>query len=439
MRRKRRRNFHRANAILLVSAVVLAAVGTRAAAYDRVPRPEFASGYELPGLTVPEARAAIWEYIDVGVLAAAIGIASFLALRIRSRRGLFFLTIFSIVYFGFVRKGCVCPVGSLQNVALAVFDPTYAIPITVVLFFLIPLVSTLLFGRTFCSSVCPLGAIQDLVSLNPRYVPRWLAAPLSFFPVVYLGLATLFAATGSEFLVCRFDPFISIYRFGGLSGSVALAACFLLLGVFVARPYCRFVCPYGVLLKWMSKLSVRHLTTTPDTCIQCRLCSKACPIDAIREPDAALSDRDVPRERKRLVQLLAFAPAIIAAGVVLGIGAGPQLAAMHEEVRLSRQLIAEDLGIVENATLASDTFRASTTKPEELYARASEKVDQFRLGSGIFGGALACIFVVTVVGTFLRRRGGEYAPDRGECVSCGKCFASCPREHLRRSKRESKT
>jgi ferredoxin len=39
---------------------------------------------------------------------------------------------------------------------------------------------------------------------------------------------------------------------------------------------------------------------------------------------------------------------------------------------------------------------------------------------------------LTWLGSFRRRRNADYEPDRGECLSCGRCFAYCPREHLRR-------
>ena len=88
--------------------------------------------------------------------------------------------------------------GSLQNVAYAFFESSYAIPITALAFFVLPLLFALFFGRTFCTAVCPLGGIQDLVVLKPVNVPRWLAHILSIIPYIYLGLAVLFASAGDE-------------------------------------------------------------------------------------------------------------------------------------------------------------------------------------------------------------------------------------------------
>ena len=155
-------------------------------------------------------------------------------------------------------------------------------------------------GRTFCAAVCPFGALQDAVIVKPLRLPRWLAVPLGFLPVVYLGLAVLFAATGAEFVVCRFDPFVNFFRVGGSVEILALGACFLLLGTVVARPYCRFVCPYGVILGWLSRLSFLHATISPDSCVQSRLCEESCPVDAIRAPDPqGLAARSPPDDGGR--------------------------------------------------------------------------------------------------------------------------------------------
>ncbi|MCJ7812568.1 4Fe-4S binding protein, partial [bacterium] len=173
---------------------------------QRFPKPEFESGYVVPTPTTPHPRQDIYEYLDVAVLIIALSLASYLALKKRSRNGIFLLTLFSLLYFGFWRKGCVCAIGSIQNISMAVFDHTYIIPITVIAFFTIPLLFTLFFGRTFCAAVCPLGMIQDVVILKPMKIPPWLQKVLGFIPHIYLGLAVLLAAYGADFIICRYDP-----------------------------------------------------------------------------------------------------------------------------------------------------------------------------------------------------------------------------------------
>lgn len=431
-------------ALLALALLLLLPAGLQAV--DRVPRPQFESGYQLPGLDNPAPRGRLLEYLDVGVLLLALAAAAWLGLRARSREGLFLLGVFAVAYFGFYRKGCVCPVGALQNVALALFDPGYALPVSVLLFFLLPLATALVSGRSFCAGVCPLGAIQDLVVVRALRLPRWLAAPLGFLPVVYLTLAVLLAATGTEFLICRFDPFVSFFRLGGSSELLAYGACFLLLGTVVARPYCRFLCPYGVLLGWLSRLAFRHVTVTPDNCVQCRLCEEACPFDAIRPATAPASSAleastaatsPAPRgsrERRALGLALLALPLLAGLGALAGRAAAPALALLHPEARLAVQVLREDAG-EPGTTLESEAFRASRRRPEELQATAAAVRKRFAVATPLAGGFLAAALGLSYLGSFRRRWRSDYEPDRGECFSCGRCFSYCPREHLRRRER----
>jgi polyferredoxin len=201
---------------------------------ERFPPPDFVeTKHAIPSPTVPDPRRNVYEYIDAIVLLAALGLSCYLVLKKRSRRAIFVLMVFSLLYFGFWRKGCVCSIGAIQNIVLSIFDRDYAVPLVVAGFFLLPLIFTLFFGRTFCAAVCPLGAVQDLVLLRPVSVPSWAESGLRLFAYVYLGAAVLFAATGSAFVICRYDPFVSIFRFTGDLNILILGGCLLLVGVFI--------------------------------------------------------------------------------------------------------------------------------------------------------------------------------------------------------------
>ena len=268
--------------------MVLCAAGPALGAVERFPPPEFESGYELPTMPIPWPRVPWQEVADVAVLAGALSVAAWLVLRVRNRRAVQALSIAALAYFGFDRGGCVCPIGAIQHVARALADPTYAVPLTWALFFALPLVFALLFGRVFCGGVCPLGAIQDLVLVRPVRVPRWLDRALGLVPFAYLGAAVLFATASTDhdtlFIICRYDPFVSLFRLDGPFDMLVLGGGFVLLSAFVGRPYCRFLCPYGALLSLCSRWAWRRPSTTPDECIVCSLCEQACPFGAIQAP-----------------------------------------------------------------------------------------------------------------------------------------------------------
>ncbi|HLY17841.1 MAG TPA: 4Fe-4S binding protein, partial [Bryobacteraceae bacterium] len=168
-------------------------------------------GYKTPPVQKPLPRNSWLQVLDVAVLAAAMGISSWLVLKRRNRKALVALTAGSVAYFGFYRQGCVCPIGSIQNVAVALTDPGYSIPMVVTATFFLPLVMAVFFGRAFCGGVCALGAIQELVLLKPVQVPRRLDRALGLLKYAYLGLALFFAlkpAIARDFVICRYDPFV---------------------------------------------------------------------------------------------------------------------------------------------------------------------------------------------------------------------------------------
>lgn len=397
----------------------------------KFPRPEFESGYVFPSMTTPPAQAALWQAVDVGILVAALSVAAYLALSRRSRRGLFWLTIFSLAYFGFWREGCICPIGSIQNVTLGLTDSAYAVPLSVLLFFLIPLVFSLLFGRVFCAGVCPLGAIQDLVVLKPLKVPRGLHEALGLLPYLYLGASVLYVVTGTGFMICRYDPFVGLFRLSGSLGMLLYGGSLLLIGVFVARPYCRYLCPYGVLLNWTSRFSWRHATISPDHCIQCTLCENSCPFGCIHTPTPARYGERLDSGTRRLTRFVLLLPVLVLGFAVLGAWSHEALARVDRTVRLAEQIDAETRGLTAETTLDSETFRDGGGDPAELAAEADALRARFRLGGAWLGAFLGLVVGGKLVARSVRRRRVDYELDRATCYSCARCFRSCPREHVR--------
>ena len=407
---------------------------------ERFPPPDFVeTNHVIPSPTSPGPRQDIYEYIDAAVLLAALGLASYLVLKKRSRRAIFALTVFSLLYFGFWRKGCVCPIGAIQNIVLSVFDRDYAVPIVVVIFFLLPLVFTLFFGRTFCAAVCPLGAIQDLVLSRPVSVPNWVESGLRLLAYVYLAAAVLFAATGSSFVICRYDPFISIFRLSGSLNILILGGCILLIGVFIGRPYCRFICPYGVILRQLSRLSKWRVTITPDECIRCRLCEDSCPFGAIRKPTTQWPAQEYHVAKKRLAFLLLLLPVLVFLGGWAGSSLKGVTSRAHETVRLAEQIYMEETGKTEEITDASSAFRATGQEIKELYEQASNIRARFELGGWILGGFIGLVIGLKLIGLSVWRQRTDYEADRASCLACGRCFNYCPREHVRLKKAKEVT
>ena len=395
-------------------------------AQQRFPKPDFESGYEYPVHQYEAPRAVAWEYIDVAVLIAAMSFAAYFALKKRSRTGMIWLTVFSLAYFGFFREGCICAIGAVQNVALTLFNESYAIPLTALLFFLLPLIFALAYGRVFCSGVCPLGAIQELTALFPIKVPQKLETALSVIPYLYLGLAFLFAATDSQFIICRYDPFVGFFRMDAPYTMIIFGVLLLLAGLFVSRPYCRFLCPYGVVLNWFSRFSAKHLTITPAECINCRLCENACPYNAILPSNTAETPEPRKTGRSRFALYLLLIPVLTLAGWFLTEKTHMHLAAINPVVSLAREMRSEELTGVPAISKEAVTFKESGENTEDLYLNETVVTERFRKGSRWVGLFFGASLGIALFASTRREERPDYIPDRGKCVSCARCFESCP-------------
>jgi len=118
-------------------------------------------------------------------------------------------------------------------------------------------------------------------STNARGISSLSAAP----PRVFAALPLAYR----DFLICRYDPFVGLFRFAGPLWLLLVGGGLLLLGVFIGRPYCRYLCPYGAILSLLSRASWRGVTVTPDKELDCGLCAEACPYGAIENLRAVRS------------------------------------------------------------------------------------------------------------------------------------------------------
>jgi len=191
-----------------------------------------------------------------------------------------------------------------------------ALNIGVVLFLV---VLTLVFGRIYCSVICPLGVFQDVVSwISGRrkkkqyrfsYSPevKWLR-----YGVFTLFVIALTAGIGS--LVALLAPYSSygrmaqnlfqpVYIWGNnllaclseRAGSYAFyerdvwlrslptfiiaAVSFVVLIVLAwrgGRTYCNTICPVGTVLGFVSRFSLLHPVLDAEKCKKCSLCARKC-------------------------------------------------------------------------------------------------------------------------------------------------------------------
>jgi polyferredoxin len=169
---------------------------------------------------------------------------------------------------------------------------------------LVTVVLTVVFGRMFCGWVCPVGTLHHVVSWAsrrlrrgpPEDVNRW----RPHFLLKYLLLvAVLAVAVAGSLQAGLLDPLsLAARSFGSgifpalrslpvadafgprLSYGVWLTAgLFVVLLVanrWIARWWCRALCPLGALLGWISRFAIFRIRVDPDRCTHCNLCATDC-------------------------------------------------------------------------------------------------------------------------------------------------------------------
>ncbi|MEX2335448.1 MAG: 4Fe-4S binding protein [Pseudohongiella sp.] len=190
-----------------------------------------------------------------------------------------------MVYLGFMKAGFL----SVAHITGAMLQgPGFLLsnlPLLMIVVFTV--VTTLIWGRLFCSSLCPFGAVQDFIT---RFTPRrWLLkVPQKWhdlglytkygFLAFIIG-AALFANNVAVFQY--FEPFGTLFFLSGSALLFAILAAILLACVVVPRFYCRYVCPLGAALGVVSLVSPLRIRRVPQ-CSVCTVCEHACPTGAIR-------------------------------------------------------------------------------------------------------------------------------------------------------------
>jgi polyferredoxin len=184
--------------------------------------------------------------------------------------------------------------------------------------FIIVIAITLLFGRVYCSSICPMGTLQDIISFisNKLNKKKFFRMKKGYKILRYsvLGVSVISLLSGSIILLNVLDPFsnsgkiftnlfrpvlvlannfaafslgkLNVYwlypiEINGMSYA-AIGFAFIVLATigFMSftrgRLFCNTICPVGTLLGLFSNYSLFKIGIDKDNCISCNLCERVC-------------------------------------------------------------------------------------------------------------------------------------------------------------------
>ena len=156
------------------------------------------------------------------------------------------------------------------------------------------LIFTFLFGRFYCSVICPFGFLQDIIGCISRRKAR-IDENRPKLRLAVAGAAFASFAAGSTALVALSDPYTLFGRIAAfvrtpayVSGGVTLAVI-IALAVWKKRIFCTSFCPVGAILGILSKISPFKLRLS-DRCVKCRKCASVCPAGCINPDERSLDN-----------------------------------------------------------------------------------------------------------------------------------------------------
>ena len=196
-------------------------------------------------------------------------------------------------------------------------------------------VLSLLFGRIYCSTICPLGILQDVLTWKSRFFRkkrkkiRYEYTPAkNILRYSILALTLVVFIAGSSFLVILLDPYSTFgriasqlfrplaiwgnnflaYVFSAMGNytfykveqvsfvplAFGIALTFFLLVTWLSwlkgRTYCNTICPVGTSLGLLSKISFFHISMEKSTCTRCGACEKQCKSQCIDSKTMQIDD-----------------------------------------------------------------------------------------------------------------------------------------------------
>jgi ferredoxin len=197
------------------------------------------------------------------------------------------------------------------------------------------LLLSLLFGRIYCSTICPLGILQDIIAWKARFFKKKnkkfkfkFSKPHNILRYSILAATLILFIFGSSFLVILLDPYstfgriitqlfrplviwgnnglafllnktgnFALYKveqlaFIPLAFSIALIFFFTIavMSIKNGRLFCNTICPVGTGLGLLSKISLFHIQIEESSCTHCGLCAKHCKSECIDSKNMKVDD-----------------------------------------------------------------------------------------------------------------------------------------------------
>jgi ferredoxin len=150
-------------------------------------------------------------------------------------------------------------------------------------------VMAVIYRRSFCGTICPLGTLQGIFGWAGRklfrrrlQVPRRIDAVARYLKYGVLAYFAIWTWQAAELVLRPYDPWAAFAHLTSAEIFTTFLVGFIVLLVSLVgsllyeRFFCKYLCPAGALLGLLSRISVLNISRNASTCTSCGACDKAC-------------------------------------------------------------------------------------------------------------------------------------------------------------------
>lgn len=205
----------------------------------------------------------------------------------RFRIPILFLTV---ILFGILLGADPNPMQSIVKL-FKMFNGMERGPIVIIFSFIFFSLFSVLGSKLICSWGCPLGALQEVIFNIPIYKKKFkyqlpfvisLSVRLILFVLFFLLLFGIGLGV-RNYVLYRDVNYFNIFDFHKLTlFAILTLPIFILSSLYVYRPFCQFICPFGLYAWLLENFAMNKIIIIEDKCTNCKKCVNSCPTQAMK-------------------------------------------------------------------------------------------------------------------------------------------------------------
>lgn len=264
--------------------------------------------------------------------------------------------------------------------------------ITAAVLLILLIAVTFIFGRIYCSLVCPFGIFQEIIGFIKQKFSK--SSRQVNFPLKYFVAAVVWGIfLGGTALGIRYVEPYSLFGAAQTLSVTGIAAIVLVIAaIFVKdRIFCTNFCPVGTILGLISKVSPNKIYIS-DICVSCGMCERNC-------PSGCINSREKTVDNETCIKCLKCLSVCPQGGIKYGIQPAKKI-----KFSLKRRQL-----IIAGAALA--VFGGMIKAGIELKDKVVEKLKDVILPAGA----------------------GNKEDFLNRCINCNLCVSNCPNKIIKKA------